>query len=188
MDKKTKHREASQHSSSSLYSSITALRNEPLREKNYFSSLEHEGLFNSAPKDVLGLTEGQINSLYNEAIHYLALHEIPQAVKGFQLLCSLCPYDADFWMGYAAALREDGNLPQTLSALLMVETIDPDRFDLYPEAIHTCLEMNNVKEAHEILKRCKKRHNTLTSDDELLNIPYEIELLEEEIDKAERHS
>ena len=159
---------------------------EILQEKNDFLRTKDGGYLDYSPKDILGLTDSQINLLYNEAIQYLAIHELEHALRGFQLLSALCPYDADFWMGCGIVQREFGNNAQALSSFLMAETLDSGRFDVYQEAIHLCLDTDQIELATDILKRCKRNKKLFVVHDKSQNYTHEIELLEEEIKNKAR--
>lgn len=132
------------------------LKTQALQETDQFEQFLHEGTGVSDPQDMLGISGEQLMTIFDEATQYLMLHDTQHAIRSFQLLCILCPYDADCWIGLGRAYREEGSYAQALSNFLMAETVNRSNSWAYEEAIETCIEMKAYEEARHILERYKK--------------------------------
>ncbi len=152
-----------------------------LKEKNNFEQFINENIDTVTPREMIGISDDQITALYDEAIQYLMVYETHQAVRIFQLLCSLCPYDFDCWLGLGKALYIEGEFKQALSSFLMSETLNPGCFEAYESAIHCCLELKSYEEAKRILSRCKKHRRSCEGMMDALSLQHSINQLEEEI-------
>ena len=144
-------------------------KNRRLRDMNLFRKSE-QALYEEAPQRMLGISDQQLGRLFETAWALVEIHEGPEAVRGFRLLCQLHPYVSDFWYGLAHALKESGNHEEALSAFIMAETMDPSRFEYYQEAIGSALELGKKSEARRIFhrllahKRLIKEFRTRKSD------------------------
>ncbi len=107
-------------------------------------------------QELLGLSDGQLREMYDNATQFLEMQHCEGALHGFTLLCQLHPYIPDFWLGLGRARRLSGQPEQALSAFLMAETMDCHRADIYTAAVECYLELNDPKGAFRTLKRAHK--------------------------------
>lgn len=128
------------------------LKKTRLREMNLFLKKEKE-LYQEVPQRMLGISDQQLGRLFENAWALVSIHEGVEAVRAFRLLCQLHPYVSDFWYGLAHALRESGNHEEALDAFLMAETMEPNRFEYYQEAIRSALDVGKQREAKRIFNR-----------------------------------
>ncbi len=165
----------------------TSTRITKLQERNDFERfLDESEEWIATPKEMLGISDDQVLKMFEEASLCLEMHEIQQAIRTFQILCSLCPYDPDCWMGLGKAMQEKGEFRQALSSFIMAETLSPSYFYAYEAALECCLEMNMFLEAKNILARCKKHRKECEEMQGEKSLKTEIERLEKEISIKEQ--
>lgn len=139
-----------------------------LVERNYLDSYIREGFSLPNPSQLLGVSDSLLDSMYNQALTFLKYHDTQEAEESFRLLCTLHPYDPEFWFGLGKTLREEGKYEEALSAVSVAETLDPYRLEFYEEAIQSCLDAAKPKLAHAIFKRMNSFFKKYTQDKEFI--------------------
>jgi len=137
-----------------------------LRDRNFFPE-EREDLGDKAPQNVLGISDRELTKMFEKAWEMVEYHEAADAVRAFTLLCYIHPYISDSWYGLALAFRESELYEEAVSALLTAETIEPNRFEFYKEAIECCMLLGNKKEAEHIFHRMHSRRRHIDGFEEM---------------------
>ena len=146
--------------------------------RNYVDGYIREGFSVSKPFQLMGVPDSLLESMYDQALAFLKYHDTHDAEESFRLLCTLHPYDPEFWFGLGKTLREEGKYEEALSAVSVAETLDPYRLDFYEEAIQSCLDAAKPKLAHAIFKRMASLLKKFPHDKEFTR---KIALLKEKI-------
>ena len=137
-----------------------------LRDRNFFFE-EGRDFSKSAPQNVLGISDRELTKMFDRAWEMLEFHETADAVRAFTLLCYIHPYISDSWYGLALAFRDSELYEEAVSALFMAETIEPNRFEFYREAIECCILLGNKREAQHIFHRMHSHRRSIDGFDQL---------------------
>ncbi len=134
-------------------------------------------------QELLGLTDGQLREMYDNAMQLLEAQQIEGAIRGFSLLCQLHPYIADFWLGLGLARRLSGEPELALAAFLMAETLDCHRPEIISALVDCLLDLNDMKSAERALKRARHHaHDAAVSTEQRRILERELERLQSALD------
>jgi tetratricopeptide (TPR) repeat protein len=133
-------------------------------------------------QDLLGFSRDNVATMFAQAIGFLQVNRVEEAIQAFSFLTRVNPYVADFWLGLGLGYTHHEEHSRAFDAFLMAITMDPTRIDIYGYAVDCCIEMKHFSQAEALIEDAEgyaRRHHRADYSKYMLQ---EAKLLKEQVE------